>query len=219
MPATSGKTTSGAFPFPVTALNGPLIRPHTARETDDPNRTIDAETTKLRRPSRRKTAKISAPVRAAIADATQDLVVCLLESYLTLKANPSDAEVHHLAKALGVSKESLEEVMYSMLSERINCDEDEVLLDDSSVIEPDFAKDEEILPDAEGEPIYSEDSDSALEKALAIATTPFDKDTTEDAPDPSSIVTPMTTDERLSSDGEPDPYSIEQIRQGAPTRL
>lgn len=45
----------------------------------------------------------------------------LVEYYLQINPNPSDAQVHNLADALGIDKETLESEMYEMLSECVEC--------------------------------------------------------------------------------------------------
>lgn len=54
-----------------------------------------------------------------------------LELYLQINPNPSDDEVHKLATSIRLSKEALEGVVYSMLSDRITKeDEDENVEDE-----------------------------------------------------------------------------------------
>ena len=257
-----------AFPFQTSAARRyPKRSPHAPRDTDDPNSVVGNDADKRNKPSRRKTATLKAedrPIKSAAADtptpvtttasiddANCDLVVCLLESYLTLQPEPSDEQVHHLAKSLGVSKEALEEVMFNMLSDLLSTDVDEApILDenhpgesdlgvDVDGIDPAFIgdaygydgslddtdsvtladADDEMMPGDLETMIDEEDnySDDPLAAALSVAIGEESNDTS-DAPNPSTIINPTNTDERLSSDGEPDPYSMEQIRQGAPTR-
>ena len=254
-----------AFPFETSAARRyPKRSPHVERDTDDPNAVVGNDADKRNKPSRRKSAPLKAedrPIKSAvdafaattasIDDANCDLVVCLLESYLTLQPEPSDEQVHHLAKSLGVSKEALEEVMFNMLSDLLSTDVDEALILDENNpgesdlgvdvdgIDPTFIgdaygydgslddtdsvtladADDEMMPGDLETMIDEEDnySDDPLAAALSVAIGEESNDTS-DAPNPSTIINPTNTDERLSSDGEPDPYSMEQIRQGAPTR-
>jgi len=50
----------------------------------------------------------------------------LIEVFLNLNPDPSDAQVHSLAEALGIDKESLEAEMYEMLTDCVECTDTEV---------------------------------------------------------------------------------------------
>ena len=203
----------------------PTIEPHAAREAFDLNEVVESDASKRNAPSRRKRATLSAPSRPEAFTAAvdlnnynvQEITANMLIAYLTIKPNPSDEEVHYLAAALGVPKETLEEVIYNLLAEYIVGAQPTVPEEDTyTIYDPLQADaDDELPPEVMDD--MMEESDSDLSRALAIATTPVENDTS-DAPNMSTILNPTNTDERLSSDGEPDPYSIDEIRRGAPTR-
>lgn len=61
----------------------------------------------------------SAAVVKASTEQLEASLMTFLTCYLSIIKTPSDEQVHSLAKSIGLSKEALEQVIYSMLSERL----------------------------------------------------------------------------------------------------
>lgn len=140
--------------------------------------------------------------------AQEQLVEELVTVFLKINSEPADAQVHALAEALGIDKETLEAKMYSMLSE----DEDLLVdVDDDDEISAGF----EIGADAEDvldDPTANPDNQSLDEVSLNDGD-PTDDDlglqteTLDDGFDARDIgmgVTPTENQDALNDDGVPD---------------
>lgn len=80
---------------------------------------------------------------------TEECLSLFMRLFLKLNPEPSDEQVHSLAYSLGLSKESVEELIYSMLSEYIDEDDD----DSEENEDEDEDEDEESLADFIHSPI------------------------------------------------------------------
>jgi hypothetical protein len=132
----------------------------------------------------------------------------LIKLFLIINPEPADAQVHALASAIAVDKETLESLVYSMLGEVVN--EEETLLDadevsiSGSVV---CAADEDVLYD----PNIDEDN-IPLEDVALTDGDPTDDDlgmqqeTSDDGPDVHDVGVGVTTPDSqdvLSDDGVP----------------
>lgn len=143
----------------------------------------------------------TAATSTATLELAEDNLTGLLECFLCLNPSPSDEQVHALSKALGLSKEAVEQVIYTMLSQRLAEGEDDGSFTDE--FDDDLSLSELALIDNR-------------DPAYGSLYPPFDEN--DDHPDqpsgyaPSIIVDPIDTDERLANDGMPDEH-IMRIRR------
>lgn len=128
----------------------------------------------------------------------------LITLFLELNCEPSDAQVHALAEALGEDKETLEAQIYEMLGEELS-DEDaegeyEVHADSQDVLEGLISPDVLPLDD-----IALNDGDPTAED------TGFQQETTDDGADVHDMGVGMTSgdgEDVLQDDGVPEPVEL-----------
>lgn len=122
-----------------------------AHVTEDPNRDVESFMKRLKV----EAAMEEDTQEVILSDAEQDLQ-SFIRCFLNLVPDPKDDQIHALGTAVGMDYERLEETIYSMLSDRLD-DDDEM---NASLL---------------------------AEEGASI------------------ILKPMTVDEQLANDGEPDP--------------
>lgn len=123
----------------------------------------------------------------------------LVTLFLKINPEPADAQVHALASAVGVDKEELEAIMYSMLADSEDLLEDEaddggfVAADSQEVLDGDVSPDNMSLDNValnDGDPTNDDDG--------------FQQETDDDGPDMQDMGIGMSstdTDDVLSDDG------------------
>lgn len=84
---------------------------------------------------------------------TEECLSLFLRLFLKLNPEPSDEQVHSLAYSLGLSKEAVEELIYAMLSEYIEEDDEDSDDEDS---DGDEREDDEDKDDDEGEESFAD---------------------------------------------------------------
>ena len=137
---------------------------------------------------------LRADYQAAARMEHEEALVQILEAFLKINSEPTDEQMHGLAESLGLQKEHVEQVIYSMLADRLNGSIDEYI----DIDQDDLDAEDDDDSDDDDEPVEA----SAEEDEVVLDMTGID-----DEVDASIVVNPINTDEMMSVDGEPDPYN------------
>ena len=132
----------------------------------------------------------------------------LIILFLEINCEPADAQVHALASALGIDKESLEAEMYAMMGEAV--EDDDLLADvDDHLIE---AADEDVLNDIDEDPDNLPLDDVAMNDGDPTDDDiGFQEETEDDGADVDDIGVGISTGDSndvLTDDGVPMPPEI-----------
>lgn len=131
----AGTKTVAAPPRRILEDPNTIVDPDNAQDTDSLTEDVDpGEAASARRAA---IADLDSEYRSVAAANHEEMLDSFLRLFLGLNPQPSDEQVHSLAKAIGVSKEALEAVIYSMLSEMLgNEDDDELdVLEESASVD------------------------------------------------------------------------------------